>query len=347
MDRLHSGRSSATVVGGCTALIPVPVLTSRTPASATVGGADFTLTVTGSHIVNGSQIYWNGAARATTFVSGGQLQAVVPSSDIGATGTASVTVVNPAPVGGTSNALLFTITPRIALDNTRLTLPEDGGFDHVVSSEQPLLSSMQIRLIAGTEMVNPFGYTQAAATRDGKLYLVQCSGTCDSQAGVIREFNYDLAANTITASGLVMTLADSGWALVHPTSLAFDPTNSNVAWVGNSCGSERAYYRIDWAKMKAHTPGKFVRRVAEDRATPGTAGAYVRPEFVQHQGTWYMAVAAYQSTATPYVVRLYNKAAMDVAARTSEAAVFTPGNSFTIPTQLTQNLHWDHGRAEY
>ena len=224
-------------------------------------------------------------------------------------------------------------------------LSDPIGVEHFVSSEQPLFSSMQIRLVAGTETVNPFGYTQAAATRDGKLYLVQCSGTCDSQAGVIREFNYDLAANTITATGLVMTLADSGWTLLHPTSLAFDPTNSNVAWVGNSLGSERAYYKIDWAKMKAHTPGKFVRRVAEDRATPGTAGAYVRPEFVQHQGTWYMAVAAYQYTSTPFVVRLYNRAAMDVAARTSEAAVFTPGNSFTVPTQLTQNLHWDHARG--
>ena len=100
---------------------PVPVLTSLSPSSATVGGAGFTLTVTGSHFVNGSQIRWNGAARATTFVSSGQLQAVIPASDIGATGTASVTVVNPAPVGGTSNALPFTITPAMALDKTKLT----------------------------------------------------------------------------------------------------------------------------------------------------------------------------------------------------------------------------------
>ena len=38
-----------------------------------------------------------------------------------------------------------------------------------------------------------------------------------------------------------------------------------------------------------------------------------------------MAVAAYEYTATPYVVRFYNRAAMDVATRTSEAAVFTAG----------------------
>ena len=100
---------------------PLPVLTSLSPSSATVGGAGFTLTVTGSHFVNGSQIRWNGAARPTTFISSGQLQAVIPASDIGATGTFSVTVVNPAPVGGTSNALPFTITPAMALDKTKLT----------------------------------------------------------------------------------------------------------------------------------------------------------------------------------------------------------------------------------
>ncbi len=76
---------------------PVPVLTSLSPSSAAVGGAGFTLTVTGSHFVNGSQIRWNGAARPTTFVNGGQLQALIPASDIATTGVASVTVVNPAP----------------------------------------------------------------------------------------------------------------------------------------------------------------------------------------------------------------------------------------------------------
>ena len=111
-------------------------MTSLSPSSATVGGAAYTLTVTGSHFVNGSQIRWNGAARATTFVSSGQLQAVITASDIAATGTASVTVVHPALAGGTSNALPFTITPAMALDKTKLTLG-------AVTSGTALLSSMQ------------------------------------------------------------------------------------------------------------------------------------------------------------------------------------------------------------
>jgi hypothetical protein len=39
------------------------------------------------------------------------LQATIPASDISQAGTAQVTVSNPAPGGGTSNALTFTINP--------------------------------------------------------------------------------------------------------------------------------------------------------------------------------------------------------------------------------------------
>jgi photosystem II stability/assembly factor-like uncharacterized protein len=90
---------------------PVPALTSLAPMSATAGGAAFTLTATGTDFVAASVVRWNGADRATTFVSGTQLQAVIPASDIAVAGTAQVTVFNPAPGGGISNPLTFTIDP--------------------------------------------------------------------------------------------------------------------------------------------------------------------------------------------------------------------------------------------
>jgi hypothetical protein len=96
------------------------VLTSLSPSSAAVGSAALTLTVNGSQFVSGSQVRWNGVARTTTFVNEGQLQAAIPASDLFATGTASVTVVNPAPLGGTSNALMFTIGPTMSLDKSSL-----------------------------------------------------------------------------------------------------------------------------------------------------------------------------------------------------------------------------------
>lgn len=88
---------------------PVPVISSISPSSAQAGGAAFTLTVNGSSFVNGATVNWNGSSRATTFVSGTQLTASILAGDIAAPGTVNVTVTNPAPGGGTSNALQFTI----------------------------------------------------------------------------------------------------------------------------------------------------------------------------------------------------------------------------------------------
>jgi hypothetical protein len=89
---------------------PVPAISSLSPSSATAGGSAFTLTVDGSDFVTGSVVQWNGSSRTTTFVSSTQLTAAIPAADIATAGTAQVTVFNPAPGGGTSNAQTFTIT---------------------------------------------------------------------------------------------------------------------------------------------------------------------------------------------------------------------------------------------
>jgi IPT/TIG domain len=88
---------------------PAPTITSLNPSTATAGSAAFTLTVTGTNFVTGSAVRWNGANRPTTFVSGTQLTAAIPAGDIATSGTASITVFNPTPGGGTSNAVDFTI----------------------------------------------------------------------------------------------------------------------------------------------------------------------------------------------------------------------------------------------
>ena len=85
------------------------------PASAQPGGATFTLTVNGTGFVSGSTVYWNGSARSTTFVSNTQLAASINATDISADGTASITVVNPAPGGGYSNVVFFEITNPITM----------------------------------------------------------------------------------------------------------------------------------------------------------------------------------------------------------------------------------------
>lgn len=88
---------------------PAPSATSLAPMSATAGGGNFTLTVTGSGFVPGSVVRWDGGDRTTRFVSSTELVAYIPASDLAVAGTPAVTVTSPLPGGGTSAAVTFTV----------------------------------------------------------------------------------------------------------------------------------------------------------------------------------------------------------------------------------------------
>jgi len=88
---------------------PVPSLSSLAPSTALAGGPAFTLTVSGAHFISGAVLRWNGTDRTTSYLGSTQLTASIPASDVAVAGAAQITVFNPAPGGGSSNALTFTI----------------------------------------------------------------------------------------------------------------------------------------------------------------------------------------------------------------------------------------------
>ena len=88
---------------------PTPTLASILPTSANANCPAFTLTVNGSGFLSSSVVEWNQAPLTTTYVSGQKLTATVPASALAAPGTVQVAVLNPAPGGGNSAAILFTI----------------------------------------------------------------------------------------------------------------------------------------------------------------------------------------------------------------------------------------------
>ena len=94
---------------------PVPFISQPLLPDATApGGPSFTLTVNGTGFASNSVVQWNGSARTTHFVSDSQLTATIPATDIATSGTARVTVLNPAPGGGMSNLAFFTTTANVA-----------------------------------------------------------------------------------------------------------------------------------------------------------------------------------------------------------------------------------------
>jgi len=89
---------------------PVPSTSSISPTSKNVNDAEFTLTVNGSNFVSGSIVQFAGSNRTTTFINSGQVTAIIPSTDLTSQGNFNITVFNPTPGGGTSNAQIFTVT---------------------------------------------------------------------------------------------------------------------------------------------------------------------------------------------------------------------------------------------
>lgn len=90
------------------AFVVTPAVSSLSPAAATSGGGDFTLSVTGAGFLYNSVVQWNGTPLATTYLSPTLVSAAVPAADIASAGAVTVTVVNPDP-GGASTSTSFPV----------------------------------------------------------------------------------------------------------------------------------------------------------------------------------------------------------------------------------------------
>jgi hypothetical protein len=127
---------------------PVPTVTSILPTSVDAGGPSFALTVTGTGFVAYSRIVWNGSQLSTTLVDSSTLTATISSWDIATPRTASVSVYNPTPGGGTSSPRTFPVT-----------MPEQPGVRFVSLKANDLVWDPYLQKIyvsvPGVSSVNP------------------------------------------------------------------------------------------------------------------------------------------------------------------------------------------------
>ena len=92
---------------------PVPSINSLSPNSGRIN-TNTIITVTGYGFVPGSVVRWNSEDRPTTYIDAGTLRAQLYSSDFNTSGNYLITVSNPIPGGGLSNATLFTVNNNTA-----------------------------------------------------------------------------------------------------------------------------------------------------------------------------------------------------------------------------------------
>src|SRR5579863_3542971 len=116
---------------------PVPFLNQAlSPVSTQPGSPEFTLTVGGTGFASSAVVNWNGSSRLTEVISSSLLRATITTTDVARAGTASITVTNPPPGGGTSNVVFFPI--RILFSSVAMTATQaflggsvvTGDFNH-------------------------------------------------------------------------------------------------------------------------------------------------------------------------------------------------------------------------
>ena len=111
---------------------PVPLINQPlNPASVAPGRNDFTLKVRGTGFAAGAVLKWNGSGRLTIVDSDKRLHATITAADVANAGTASITVVNPVPGGGTSNVAYFPIREplsSVAFARNDYTLNASQGY---------------------------------------------------------------------------------------------------------------------------------------------------------------------------------------------------------------------------
>jgi uncharacterized repeat protein (TIGR01451 family) len=143
---------------------PLPVLSGLDPNSTAAGSPEFTLNISGAGFINNSTVQWNGTPRTTTFISATELRAIITAADIAVGGTASVTVFNPAPAGGSSTPLTFTINSSPQSTYTisgQVTLGNNNGLSGVTMT----LSGSQT-VSTTTDASGHYSFTNVAAGGD-------------------------------------------------------------------------------------------------------------------------------------------------------------------------------------
>jgi hypothetical protein len=217
-----AGKASSTLTSN-----PVPTLSNISPASATVGSAGFTLTLSGSNFLPTSIVRWNGSSRPVTFNNSFQLTAQISAPDVQWLGNNTVTVSNPGPGGGVSSLATFTVylgltTNDLIYDARRSLLwasvPSSAGasLGNSIVSIDPYTGVLGRHLWVGSEP------GKLSLSTDGSTLWVAFRGTPS-----VRKINL----NTMVATATQLYFPGGWGSNIYATGLAASPGSTSAVAV--------------------------------------------------------------------------------------------------------------------
>jgi DNA-binding beta-propeller fold protein YncE len=207
---------------------PTPTITTISPNSAGAGGAAFTLTINGTNFVAASMVNFGGTPRTTTFVSATQLAAAIPAAAIASAGPATVTVTNPAPGGGTSNAVNFTIAsgtnPIPSINSLVPSCAPVGEHAFTLSVSGSDFAASSVVRWNGSDRPTAVGST------NGTLLTAQIPAGDIAASGTAAVTVFTPAPGGGSSNTSTFTITTGG---VDPQAIAVDPTGK-FAYVANT-----------------------------------------------------------------------------------------------------------------
>jgi YVTN family beta-propeller protein len=207
-----------------------PTITTISPNSTVAGGAAFTLTINGTNFVAASMVNFGGSAPATTFVNSTQLTAAIPAASIASTGTPAVTVTNPAPGGGTSKPINFTITGTTSGSGPAIQLLAPS----CIPAGEP---SFQLEVISGSNfetgsVVRWNGSNRPTTMNAINGLLAQIPASDIAAAGTASVTVFNPGPGGGSSNALTFTI-NSG--AVDPQSIALDPAGKFAYVASQGC----------------------------------------------------------------------------------------------------------------
>lgn len=254
----------------------IPTVSGTSPASVLAGSSDTTISITGTGFTEQSKAYFDGIAINTSFVSSTQLSAQLPAQHLAFAHLARLSVTNPAPGGGTSDAgAAFTAGPNMpsarygqtttVLQDGRILVcggadgnsvtssaaiydPSTNKFTAVGSMTAPryrhtatLLSNGKVLITGGELSVVIYGGTVTGGLSTAEIFD-PVSGTFSAISNMQRGRTRHTA--TLLSTGKVLLVGGDGYAEYmgiqpHIFTELFDPATNTF-----SAGPQPAYDRM-------------------------------------------------------------------------------------------------------
>jgi len=224
---------------------PTPTINSLDPSCSPVGGQAFTSYVLGSNFVASSVVRWNGTDRHTEFVNSNEIYAEIPASDIAAAGTATVTVFNPAPGGGSSNASTLNMVAggvypqSVALDPTGkfAYVANEGCLDAFAGNVSMYKTDPTTGVLTsiGSPVAADFYPHSVTVDPSGKFAYVANAGDPDTGVGTsVSMYTINATTGALASIGAIgaVTNFSSPWSVaVDLTSPSFCTTASERVYI--------------------------------------------------------------------------------------------------------------------